>query len=154
MRLDWPGCRNVRDLGGLPTVSGGRTVPGVLIRSDDHCLLTEAGVAAVRAVPVARILDLRWAWECERHPSPFASDPAYYHVPLIEEVLPYDPPDDSYAPMLDHNGDRIARAFRALAAAPPGGAVIFQDHDCCFPSTRLSAGTAPVRCCRRRSAAG
>ena len=30
--LDWDGCVNVRDLGGLPTEDGGRTRPGAVVR--------------------------------------------------------------------------------------------------------------------------
>jgi protein-tyrosine phosphatase len=122
--LDWPACRNARDLGGLPTVDGGVTRLGVLYRADGLFRLTPSGVAAVRAAGIARILDLRWPWECERHPSPFAADPIHVHVPLLEDELSYDPPHDTYGPMLDHNGDRIARAFGALATAPPGGVLI------------------------------
>ncbi|GIF20747.1 protein tyrosine/serine phosphatase [Actinoplanes tereljensis] len=122
--LNWPDCRNARDLGGLPTVDGGVTRAGVLYRADGLFRLTPAGIAAIRAAGISRILDLRWPWECERHPSPFAGDPLYLHVPLLEDVLSYDPPHDSYGPMLDHNGDRIARAFSALATAPPGGVLI------------------------------
>ena len=32
--LDWPGCTNVRDLGGLPTSDGGQTRRGRVLRSD------------------------------------------------------------------------------------------------------------------------
>ena len=124
MNLDWPDCRNVRDLGGLPTADGGRIRPGALIRSDSHFRLTATGVAALRSAGVTRIIDLRWRWECEQFPSPFAADPIYRHVPMLTDVLGYDPPHDSYAPMLDHNGARIADAFGALATAPPGGVVV------------------------------
>lgn len=124
MILDWPGCRNVRDLGGLPTVQGGRTASGALIRSDCHSRLTAGGVRAVRALGVARILDLRWSAECARNGSPFAADPVYRHVPLLEDELSYEPPADTYAPMLDHNRNRIALAFRALAEAPEGAVVV------------------------------
>ena len=32
--LDWAACRNVRDLGGLPTAGGGRLRRGALVRGD------------------------------------------------------------------------------------------------------------------------
>ena len=124
MKLDWPGCDNARDLGGLPTIDGGVVRHGALIRSDHHFRLTPAAVSAIKAAGVSRILDLRWSWECDRYPSPFAADPVYRHVPLLADVLTYDPPHDTYAPMLDHNGARIADAVRELAAAPPGGVVV------------------------------
>ena len=57
--LDWPDCRNVRDLGGVPTGDGGRIRSGVLIRADDLANLTDEGVDAVRAAGVRRIIDLR-----------------------------------------------------------------------------------------------
>jgi protein tyrosine/serine phosphatase len=124
MTLDWPDCQNVRDLGGLPTTDGGRIRPGALIRADGLFRLNPAGVAAVRAAGVARILDLRWPAECERDPSPFAADPIQLHLPLLQDVLTYEAPHDTYAPMLDHNGERIGRAFRALAGAPAGAVVV------------------------------
>jgi hypothetical protein len=43
---------------------------------------------------------------------------------MLNEVLDYVPPPDSYGPMLDHNRERIAAAFEAAAAAPPGGVVV------------------------------
>jgi protein-tyrosine phosphatase len=123
MRLDWPGCANVRDLGGLPT-AGGRTAKGVLVRSDDLTMLTPAGVAALRAAGVGRILDLRRFREIEQAPGPFAGEPIYCHRSMIEEVSSYAPPADTYGPMLEVNRDRIARAFRAVAEAPPGAVVV------------------------------
>ncbi|MEH0972379.1 tyrosine-protein phosphatase [Micromonospora sp. CPCC 205546] len=124
MDLDWSGCRNARDLGGLPTVDGGRIRAGALLRSDGHHLLTPAAVESVRCGPVSRIVDLRWSWECERRPSPLAGEPIYRHVPMLNDVLGYEPPPDTYAPMLDHNRSRIGTAFRAVAEAPPGGVVV------------------------------
>ena len=60
VKLDWPHCRNARDLGGLPTVQGARVRDGALIRSDHHARLTPAAVAGIRASGVRRIIDLRW----------------------------------------------------------------------------------------------
>ena len=122
MEIDWPSCVNVRDLGGLPARHG-ETRDGALIRSDDLSRLTGVGVAAVRR-SVVRILDLRSFKEIEAQPGPFAGDPMYCHVPLLEDVLAYDPPAWTYAPMLDHNRNRIAQAFRALASAPEGAVVV------------------------------
>ncbi|MEV6849350.1 tyrosine-protein phosphatase [Actinoplanes sp. NPDC051411] len=114
---------NVRDLGGLPARHG-ETRCGALIRSDDLSLLTGDGVAAVRKIGVVRILDLRSRKEVEARPGPFAGDPIHCHVPLLADVLAYDPPAWTYAPMLDHNRNRIAQAFRALASAPEGAVVV------------------------------
>ncbi|MGR6317857.1 tyrosine-protein phosphatase [Micromonospora soli] len=123
MILDWPDCRNARDLGGTRTADGRRIRPAALLRSDGHDLLTAAAVQAVRG-GVSRVVDLRWARECERRPSPFAGTDLYRHAPMLNEVLDYVPPPDSYAPMLDHNRARIAAAFRVVVEAPPGGVVV------------------------------
>ena len=124
MTLDWRECRNARDVGGLVGAEGRRVRTGALMRSDDHHRLTPATVAAIRASGVTRIVDLRWARECQQYPSPFAGDALYRHVPMLADVLTYHPPADSYAPMLDHNQQRIAAAFRTVAQAPPGGVVV------------------------------
>jgi protein tyrosine/serine phosphatase len=123
MEIDWPSCVNARDLGGLPARHG-ETRDGALIRSDDLSLLTGNGVAAVRRSGVVRILDLRSFKEIAAQPGPFAEDPMYCHVPVLEDTLSYDPPSWTYAPMLDHNRNRIAQAFRALASAPEGAVVV------------------------------
>jgi protein-L-isoaspartate O-methyltransferase len=122
--LDWPSCRNARDLGGLPTQDGGRIRAGALLRSDHHAGMTPETIAAVRAAGVSRIVDLRRPYELADLPSPFAGDPSYVHVPLLEDVTAYEHPDDSYGPLLDHNKERVATAFRAIAEAPPGGVLV------------------------------
>ena len=124
MIVHWTGGTNQRDVGGLPTAAGGRIRSGALVRSGRHDDLPPATIAAIRAGAVARIVDLRWSWECAEHPSPFADDPFYRHVPMLDDVLDYDPPPDTYAPMLDHCQHRIGAAFRAVAEAPPGGVVV------------------------------
>jgi protein-tyrosine phosphatase len=60
----------------------------------------------------------------ERHPSPFAGDPIYRHVPLLNDLLTYEVDPATYAPMLEHNRERIRAGFAALADAPPGGVVV------------------------------
>ncbi|MFE9692682.1 tyrosine-protein phosphatase [Micromonospora sp. NPDC005806] len=124
MILDWAGCGNARDLGGLPARDGRKIRAQALVRSDSHDRLTAATIQAVRGGAVSRIVDLRRAWECETSPSPFASDRIYRHAPMLNEVLDYVPPPDTYAPMLDHNRHRIGAAFRAVTEAPEGGVVV------------------------------
>jgi protein tyrosine/serine phosphatase len=124
--LDWPNCRNARDLGGLPTADGGSTRAGALIRSDCLQFLSEEGVAAVRSTGVGRIIDLRTAAELSAFPTPFTHDPIGLHVPVQD---PADPQDhstivESCNLMLDLHPDRFAAALRAIAEAPEGPVII------------------------------
>ncbi|MDX6264254.1 MAG: protein-tyrosine phosphatase [Kribbellaceae bacterium] len=124
--LDWPNCRNARDLGGLPTVDGGSIRVGALIRSDCLQFLSDEGVAAVRSTGVSRIIDLRTAAEVSRFPTPFTEDPIGLHVPVQD----WDDPQDhttiveSCNLMLDLHPDRFAAALRAIAEAPEGPVII------------------------------
>ncbi|HZC26367.1 MAG TPA: tyrosine-protein phosphatase [Actinopolymorphaceae bacterium] len=123
----WPDCLNVRDLGGLPTGDGRCIRYGALIRSDNHTRLSDAGVAAVRAAGVSRIVDVRTPWECTGYPSPFARDPIYRNLPLSAEGDPYDPSlriEQSYVAMLDLHPELLAAAVGAIADAPAGGVVV------------------------------
>jgi hypothetical protein len=56
--LDWDGCYNVRDLGGLPTAHGRTTRWGAPVRADAPSGLTEAGWRAVRDHGVTTVIDL------------------------------------------------------------------------------------------------
>ena len=124
MRLDWSGCEGYRDLGGTHTTDGLTIRDDALARSGSQHGLSAATTEAIRAGEAARIVDLRWAWECEQAPSPFLGHEVYQHVQMLDDVLGYEPPPDTYAPMLDHNRARIAQAFRAVADAPPGLVVV------------------------------
>ena len=84
--LYWEGCLNVRDLGGLPTVSGGTTTSGSVIRSDNVGDLTETGWRTLAEHGVVRIVDLRWSVEREGEEPP-PVDVEVVHVPLLGESL-------------------------------------------------------------------
>ncbi|UMP00992.1 tyrosine-protein phosphatase [Amycolatopsis sp. EV170708-02-1] len=121
MKLDWPGCLNGRDVGGLPAADGRRTRFGALLRSDSHNRLTAEGIAAVRAAGIGRIFDLRWAWETAQEPSPFADDAVYRNAPLIAELAEQGTTmPDAYRTMLDDNRRQITGVFVQLSEAPPG----------------------------------
>lgn len=66
--LDWHACENVRDLGGLVTVSGRPTRSGIVVRADDLAKLSEAGWRAVVAQGATRVVDLRFPEERESQP--------------------------------------------------------------------------------------
>ncbi len=61
--LEWEGCFNVRDLGGLATHDGGRTRMGALVRADVPTRLTPAGRAALLAHGIRTLIDLRFTHE-------------------------------------------------------------------------------------------
>ena len=127
LHLDWPNCRNARDVGGLPAADGRRIRTGALVRTDSHGKLTPDGIAAVHAYGVSRIIDLRRERECEASPSPFAGTDLYCHLPVQN---PADPDDETlslaqiYIAMLDRRQDLFASALTAIAEAPPGAVAV------------------------------
>lgn len=58
-KLDWDGCTNVRDFGGLETESGRRIRWGAAVRSDDPAKLSPQGWAALYKHGVRTIISLR-----------------------------------------------------------------------------------------------
>jgi protein-tyrosine phosphatase len=125
--IDWPNCRNARDLAGI-AVDGGRWIrPGALIRSDNLVLLDERGLAAIRSAGVSRIVDVRSVWECRTFPSPLADDPAWVNVPLTDVADPDESALDlavQYCYLLDRKQTRLGEAIVAIADAPPGCVVV------------------------------
>jgi protein-tyrosine phosphatase len=132
--LDWDGCYNVRDLGGLPTEDGRTTRWGALVRADAPSGLTDAGWRAVKLHGVATIIDLMETHE--RHP-----DAAPRPAGLTEIHVPIDGTEDEefwaplranghwgtalyYGPFLRRFPDRVATAVRAFADAPAGGVLL------------------------------
>lgn len=57
--LNWEGCNNVRDLGGLRTSNGRLTRPGAIVRSDTPARLTAAGWSALYDHGIRTIITLR-----------------------------------------------------------------------------------------------
>lgn len=129
--LTWSGCRNVRDLGGLPTADGGSTRPRALVRADSLTQLDEAGQEALAAYGVSRIVDLRAEHETADPPHPYAGQDVYRSVPWIDvDQEPQREPSterglaDIYRDSLDRNVAPVAGAVRAFVEAPPGPVVV------------------------------
>jgi hypothetical protein len=57
--LNWEGCNNVRDLGGLGTQDGSLTRLGAIIRGDSPSRLTQAGWEALYEYGIRTIITLR-----------------------------------------------------------------------------------------------
>lgn len=132
--LDWSGCLNARDVGGLPVRGGGRIRPGALLRTDTLDRLDAGGRAAFADQAVARIVDLRSPWEI-REEHPFAGHPAYRLVPWIDEDRDRerDPVAEVdvhvlYRGSLDRNVVRVGEAVRAVAGGLEGGPVVVHCH--------------------------
>jgi protein-tyrosine phosphatase len=133
-RLDWDGCCNVRDLGGLPAADGRVVRRGALVRADAVDRLSAAGWAALWAHGVRTVIDLRN--DGERRP-----DLAERPDDLTTVELPLDGIEDRefwdrwragpafgtpvyYRPHLDRFPQRSARVIAAVARARPGGVLI------------------------------
>ncbi|WP_164749945.1 tyrosine-protein phosphatase [Nitratireductor alexandrii] len=127
------GLANLRDLGGHETV-GGPTRWRRALRSDGLHELDPDGLAALRALGIATVIDLRSAREVEVQPNPCATDPAfdYVNVPLFEKLSPIDidaSRDDfdlsqRYVEALDTCQSRFAGVFRTIAAAGEGAVLV------------------------------
>jgi protein-tyrosine phosphatase len=87
LRLD--GTTNTRDLGGLPTTDGGRTVPGRILRSDNLQTLSQDDVRRlVEEIGLREVIDLRTTAEVlleGRGPLRAVDDVAHRHFSLLPE---------------------------------------------------------------------
>jgi protein tyrosine/serine phosphatase len=131
--LDWDGCFNTRDLGGLPTAGGGATATGAVVRTDAVDRLTGKGWSALWEYGVRTVVDLRNADE-------YRVDAAPRPPGLTTLTLPLAPDPDSvlvnlwstgkqgtplyYPRILEHFPRHTARVVRAVALAAPGGVVV------------------------------
>jgi protein tyrosine/serine phosphatase len=135
--LEWDGCLNVRDLGGVP-LEHGHTRFGVLVRADNIRRLSDDGWRALADHGVVRIVDLRWPEELDEDP-PRDVKADVVHVSLLGE-LDVDYKDDiaaymaagdpagywasSYTSFLDEYRENFGRALAAIADAPEGVVVV------------------------------
>jgi protein tyrosine/serine phosphatase len=125
LHLDWPGCLNVRDLGGLPLTGGGSVRERALVRSECPSFLTDDGVTAATAYGLARIIDLRRPAEIESYPSRLADHPAHLHLPVQMADDPEEGPwVHLYTGLLDRRPELFARAVAAVADAPEGPVLV------------------------------
>jgi protein tyrosine/serine phosphatase len=131
--LEWAGCWNARDLGGLPTRDGRRTVPGAVVRSDSLDALTLAGWQALYDHGIRTVVDLRDPDEVAREGAP-PDGVVTVPVPLDDSADKamwqefwdhgWDASPLYYRPFLERKPERCAAAVAAVAAAGPGGVVI------------------------------
>jgi Tyrosine phosphatase family len=126
--VDWPGCRNARDLGGLPLVTGGVTARGVLVRADTLTRLTAAGLEALRADGVGTVIDLRDHPLLLRYPHPLDGDHTirYRHLPLLPDDFELPIPLGAYGEALDAALPRMPAIVEAILDEP--GATAFHCH--------------------------
>ena len=145
--LDWEGCFNVRELGGLPTAGGARIRWGALVRSDMPTRLTEIGRRSLIDHGITTIIDVRFHEELrddgDRYP--FRDEdavangplPRHIHAPFHvwdEDIGPEPERTEAYRTAVDRsavvrldvdlNQTGIAAAAAAIADAQPGGVVI------------------------------
>jgi protein-tyrosine phosphatase len=143
-----PGLLNARDLGGLPTRDGRAVRPRLVLRTDSLIALPEEGRAALRALDVRTVVDLRDEGEIRAHgadvlpdgdtrlvhlellglhPGPPAADVDV--TALVEASLPESPDDaarDVYRMLVRDDVPRAAwgRLLRLLADDDTGTALV------------------------------
>jgi protein tyrosine/serine phosphatase len=129
--LDWEGCFNVRDLGGLPVAGGGVTRWGAVVRADALDELTSAGWAALAGHGVRTVVDLRNDDERRDDVAPRPASVTTRHLPLdaVEDREFWSVWDSGpqfgtplyYRPHLERFPERSAAVVAAIAEAPAGG---------------------------------
>jgi protein-tyrosine phosphatase len=117
------GLINLRDLGGLPTISGASTLPGRLLRSESPHTLSEPGLQALLDTGIGAVVDLRTVSERERRPSPLAEAGVHtVHAPIFtdEDEFPdhLTTADEVYCWWLRERRTGISAALTAVADAP------------------------------------
>ncbi len=140
--LPLTGAENIRDLGGLPLVSGGFTRTGVLFRGDTLQELTPQDVELFRTLGLRTIIDLRTNMEATKEGrGPLADEPIRYaNLPFMPDELLM-PSDDAqrqiivaerreqdrvehYLGYLKYAGDRVVEAVKIMAD-PDGPPALF-----------------------------
>ncbi len=129
--LNWSGCWNARDLGGLPTASGRATRWAAVVRADALDGLTTAGWAALWGHGVRTVIDLRNDDERATDGTPRPDGITTIHLPLdanedreFWEVWDSGPQFGTplyYRPHLERFPERTAAVLAAIANAAPGG---------------------------------
>jgi protein tyrosine/serine phosphatase len=132
-QLDWEGCVNARDLGGLHTRDGRLTCWGSVVRGDDPARLTAKGWSALYAHGIRTIISLHTHGQVEvvRDAAPRPADLTSLEVEIedltdAEFVQKWVLTDLWCTPIyyrdaLERWPERHAAAIAAIARARPGG---------------------------------
>jgi protein-tyrosine phosphatase len=132
--LDWDGCFNARDLGGIPLAGDAETRRGAVIRADNIDGLSAAGWSALQEHGVRTVIDLRNDDERELDRSERPAGIQTLHLPL-DAIHDSDFWGDwmhgpqfatplYYAAHLERFPERSARVLAAIARAEPGGVLV------------------------------
>jgi protein-tyrosine phosphatase len=125
------GCFNFRDAGGWPTDTGTMR-RGVLYRGDAPERLSEAGRAAVEALGLICVVDMRQKRFVEISLG-FASDEVTHHIELVDQMLNYDdlprleePVDltDMYTELIGRSQPQLVKAIETIADHVSSGPVL------------------------------
>ncbi len=132
--LNWQGCNNVRDLGGLTASNETKTLWGAVVRSDTPSRLTADGWSALYAYGVRTVISLRtYGMEDKKHPVIVPSQTNIKVVSVdIEDVTDkvfrekWGSSDLWSTPMYFNDALKLwprrhANALKEIAQAQPGG---------------------------------
>lgn len=130
--LDWEGCFNARDLGGLPTSDGRQTRWGAAVRADSLDALTSRGWEEACEHGIRTVVDLRNEDEWGEDVSPRPASVKTIRIPLDEiedrefwadewENGPQFGTPLYYGPHLQRFPAKSAEVIAAIANAEPGG---------------------------------
>ncbi|WP_283137139.1 tyrosine-protein phosphatase [Rhizohabitans arisaemae] len=131
--LDWEGCYNARDLGGMRTAGGHTIRRGAVVRSDELDRITREARFALVDHGVRTIVDLR---DDDERELALRGTPelAFVHVPLHDRADAQfrrhcldDGLDGTplyFRPFLELKPERCVAAVAAVARARPGGVLI------------------------------
>lgn len=149
VHLDIDGCVNFRDAGGWEA-AGGEMRTGLLYRSDDPVRLTAVGRAAVDALHLAAVVDLRQEAQFRRRPG-FVEPARTFHRPLVDKVIDLDnPPElsdpshiaDLYVEMIERSRQQIADVLNIVGERIGDGPVLVH---CAFGKDRTGLIVAMVQ---------
>ncbi len=134
--LNWDGCTNVRDLGGMKTSNGGKTRWGAVVRADHPANLTVNGWSSLHTYGIRTIISLRTHGMDEDMPDTTSRYADIVSIRVdIEDVTDivfakkWGSSDLWCTPLyfqdaLSRWPERHAAAIRAIAQAQPGGILI------------------------------